>query len=99
MDVDEQTGADGEGKPVTPPTSVDVEVESFVTLLVVVFLADQKKYELSGALAEKLVEAIVAANKRTLDPISAKALFYYSRAHELTNSLASIRRCAEKAHD
>ncbi|KAF2724215.1 hypothetical protein K431DRAFT_262671 [Polychaeton citri CBS 116435] len=58
------------------------EIWAYLGLLVQVFLYDQKMYEKGADFSENFVEKIRTFNRRTLDPIGAKAYFYYSLFHE-----------------
>lgn len=82
MQVDESN----ESKEITP------EVEVFLQLLALVFLIDSKKYKEGVEHSEWVLDHLMSNwNRRTLDPLSAKIYFYYSRAHELHGDFADIR--------
>ena len=53
------------------------------------FVVDQAKTVADAALA-----FLAGFNRRTLDMIASRIYFYFSLAHERTDSLAAIRRCA-----
>lgn len=68
-----------------------LEVEIYIALLVAVFLIDKNQIEQSIQVTNSLVERLEECNKRTLDPLSSKVYFYYSRAYELNGNLKDIR--------
>jgi 26S proteasome regulatory subunit N3 len=74
----------------TPPSSLP-EVAAYLQLLAVLVLIDAKRHADAATVSKALVDFLAKHNRRTLDEISARAFFYYSRAAELTNSLSSIR--------
>jgi 26S proteasome regulatory subunit N3 len=81
MDVEATTA-----KEITP------EVEVFLQLLGIVRLIDSKKYAEAVKHSEWLIEQLMSNwNRRTLDPLSAKVYFYFSRAHELNGEFSEIR--------
>lgn len=67
------------------------EVETFLSLLVLVWLLDSKNFDAAKNLANFILERLDAWNRRTLDPLSSKVYFYYARCYELTGSYAEIR--------
>jgi len=67
------------------------ETEVYVRLLVTIFLIDRKLYDQAIIASESLIQRLQDFNRRTLNPLSAKAYFYYSRAYELSNRLEEIR--------
>lgn len=73
------------------PNSITPEVETYLILLVIVHLIDHKRYEESVSLSTRLIEKMDGWNRRTLDPLSSKVYFYYSRSYELVNRLEDIR--------
>eukprot|EP00002_Diphylleia_rotans_P009605 TRINITY_DN1999_c1_g1_i1.p1 TRINITY_DN1999_c1_g1~~TRINITY_DN1999_c1_g1_i1.p1 ORF type:complete len:519 (+),score=137.55 TRINITY_DN1999_c1_g1_i1:86-1642(+) len=93
-------------KDVTLKISQLPEVEAYTNLLVVAYLIDQKKYNEAKESASGLVAFISTQSRRTMDELAAKAYFFYSRTHELTNTLQDIRselvaafRTASLRHD
>jgi 26S proteasome regulatory subunit N3 len=72
-------------------TQTEPEVEVYISLLVVVFLIDNKKFDIAVDAINHLIQRMDQWNRRTLDPLSAKVYFYFSRAHELSGKLADIR--------
>ncbi|GFN94742.1 26S proteasome non-ATPase regulatory subunit 3-like [Plakobranchus ocellatus] len=67
------------------------EIEIYIHLLVLIYLIDNKQYERAVECSELLMKKLVVQNRRTMDMLSAKCYFYYSRAYELTNKLEAIR--------
>uniref|UniRef100_A0A0B7AF39 26S proteasome regulatory subunit RPN3 n=1 Tax=Arion vulgaris TaxID=1028688 RepID=A0A0B7AF39_9EUPU len=67
------------------------EIEIYIHLLVLIYLIDTKQFERAVECSELLVKKLNLQNRRTLDMLSAKCYFYYSRAYELTNKLDVIR--------
>jgi 26S proteasome regulatory subunit N3 len=67
------------------------EVELYIYLLVTIFLIDKKMYNEAKNCADQMIEKLSQLNRRTLNPISAKIYFYYSRIYELINQLDKIR--------
>eukprot|EP01113_Clastostelium_recurvatum_P010729 TRINITY_DN1537_c0_g1_i3.p1 TRINITY_DN1537_c0_g1~~TRINITY_DN1537_c0_g1_i3.p1 ORF type:complete len:531 (+),score=193.75 TRINITY_DN1537_c0_g1_i3:60-1595(+) len=76
---------------VPTPTAQTPEVEVYVSLLVLLFLFDQKKPEQAANLASSLVDKVIAYNRATLNLLTAKVFFYYSFAHEQLGTLESVR--------
>lgn len=52
-----------------------------------VYLYDNEQYEKGANFSDKFVEKLRDFNRRTLDPIGAKAYYYYSLFHEQLNPL------------
>lgn len=73
--------------------SVLPEIDTYLHLLVLIFLLDQEKIQEAAEFSTLLAKKVHTANRRTLDSIAAQVYFYYSRAHELlsSNALVSIR--------
>ncbi|XP_059139469.1 26S proteasome non-ATPase regulatory subunit 3-like isoform X2 [Physella acuta] len=72
-------------------TPVLPEVEIYIHLLVLIYLIDTKQYERAVECSELLMKKLIVQNRRTMDMLSAKCYFYYSRSYELTNKLEIIR--------
>jgi len=68
------------------------EIEMYIHLLVLIYLIDTKQNERAVECSELLVKKLALLNRRTLDMLSAKCYFYYSRSYELTGKLEQIRR-------
>lgn len=75
----------------TPTPSKLPEVSAYFHLLSILVLLDGKCNAAALPIASSLVDFLATQNRRTLDEISARAFFYYSRTVELEGSLASIR--------
>jgi 26S proteasome regulatory subunit N3 len=67
------------------------EVEVYLHLLILIFLIGQQRHEEATVAANSLIERIQAFNRVTLNLLSARAYFYYSRSYELVNKLDQIR--------
>jgi 26S proteasome regulatory subunit N3 len=67
------------------------EVEVYLHLLILIFLIGQQRYEEATVAANSLIERIQSYNRVTLNLLSARAYFYYSRSYELVNKLDQIR--------
>lgn len=95
MDLDTDSKAtESSPAPKKSVTTIIPEVDLFLTLLVLVFLLDQKQLPAGLALADHTVQRLQVMNRRTLDQLAAKIYFYYARFHELENGndgLTSIR--------
>lgn len=79
-------------------TSVCMEVEAYLCVLLTTMLLDAKLYEDAVAVSSAAFARVQATNQRTLDAMGAKVYFYYARAHELAGQLASIRSALLRAH-
>lgn len=71
--------------------SVLPEVEIYLRLLTTIYLIDKKHYDQAILASTSLVNRLQDFNRRTLNPLSAKAYFYYSRSYELVKKLEDIR--------
>ncbi|MFH4984831.1 hypothetical protein AB6A40_011540, partial [Gnathostoma spinigerum] len=67
------------------------EVELYIHLLVLVHLVDEKQWENAEKCAEALISRLDFHDKRSLDPIAAKAFFYLCLIYERTNKLSDLR--------
>eukprot|EP01128_Nolandella_sp_AFSM9_P004953 TRINITY_DN2337_c0_g1_i1.p1 TRINITY_DN2337_c0_g1~~TRINITY_DN2337_c0_g1_i1.p1 ORF type:complete len:492 (-),score=125.06 TRINITY_DN2337_c0_g1_i1:121-1596(-) len=67
------------------------EVSLFLAVITLTYLVDENRLEDAHALSDTLLERVQESNMRTLDPLSAKLFFYYSRSYELSDRLADIR--------
>lgn len=67
------------------------EVEVYLHLLILIFLIGQQRYDEATHAANSLIERIQSFNRVTLNLLSARAYFYYSRSYELVNKLDQIR--------
>jgi len=91
-------------QPVTPPTEILPEVQLYLGLITLVALIDATIP--STEFATLLVSNLHTFTRRTLNPLTAKLYFYYSRAYEVVGRLAEIRstllsaqRTASLTHD
>lgn len=75
----------------TPAPTAVPEVSGYLHLLSVLMLLDAKKNADALVVSTSLVDYIATLNRRTVDEISARAFFYYSRSVELAGALSSIR--------
>lgn len=75
----------------TPSPSAVPEVSAYLHLLSVLMLLDAKKNADALPVSSSLVDYIASLSRRTMDEISARAFFYYSRSVELAGTLSSIR--------
>lgn len=94
VDTPATSGSDVSSAPVVPaekPTTITPELEVYLWLLCIVHLLDIKKNEVALKAVDSLLEKLGETNRRTMDPLSAKVYFYYSRVYEVNNKLADIR--------
>lgn len=77
--------------PAAPQRGLTPEIEVFLGLLVLVHLVDNKKVGDAVNWSGLLLTRLETFNRRTLDPLSSRVFFYYSRAHELSGKYAEIR--------
>ncbi|EDV28345.1 uncharacterized protein TRIADDRAFT_53909 [Trichoplax adhaerens] len=68
-----------------------LEIEIYLHLLVLMHLLDSKRYDKAIACADLLIEKCEVNTKHSLDLLSAKCYYYYSRAYELSDRLRDIR--------
>ena len=80
MDVD--TGAKDKSQSTSKPATVakDVlpEVDTYLSILVQIYLYDSKATEFGAKFSSNLVERLRTLNRRTLDALSARVYYYYS---------------------
>jgi 26S proteasome regulatory subunit N3 len=74
-----------------PTPSALPEVIAYLQLLSVLVLIDAKRHADAVKVSKALVDYLAKHNRRTLDEMSARAFFYYSRTIELSGKLSSIR--------
>lgn len=67
------------------------EVDVYLSLLVLIHLLDTKKGEQALHCANLLMAKIDSHNRRTLDVVSSKCYFYYTRCYEVLGRLAECR--------
>lgn len=94
MEVDTAISSSGE----KARDSILPEIELYLNLLVLVYLHDSKQYEKGINLSTALVQQIHTWNRRTLDQLSARVFFYFSRFYELNGRLVDIRNTLLAAH-
>lgn len=92
---------EGEEKKYAPNTNYDLlatpeptstpEVAAYLHLLTVLVLLDAKYLQHAVVASKALVESLAKFNRRTMDEINSRALFYFARVIELSGSVASIR--------
>lgn len=88
MEVDDPASSDF----IAPVTSVVPEVEVYIFNLIVTTLLRNDTLTLeAAAMSKALIDRIKLFNRRSLDPLSSKAYFYFSLAHEKINQLDTIR--------
>jgi len=77
-----------------------IEVHVFVQLLVAIFLVDNQRIEEALGLTTELIDSLdgSSASARSLDPLTARAYFYWARCHELLGSYSGIRKRLLVAH-
>jgi len=75
-----QKGAQG-------PKEVLPEVDVFLSILVQIYLYDNKNIKIGAQFSNALVEHLRSLNRRTLDSLAARAYFYYSLFFEETAPL------------
>ena len=92
-DEDGDTAADANAIPPTPPTPAQralPETEAYAHLLVLLLLLDANDPECKSASVAAL-NRLSQFNRRTLDALQARIVFYYSLAHERFGELAEVR--------
>jgi 26S proteasome regulatory subunit N3 len=67
------------------------EVDLYLHLLVLLYTIDRQKLTQALEVAERIMEKIVASNRRTLDALAAKCYYFYARVYELVGKLDQIR--------
>lgn len=63
------------------------ELELYIHLLVLLYLTDEKKYELAFLCSKSLIECADGYDKRSLDPFLAKGFFYLTLISERIGKL------------
>ncbi|KAI6182022.1 Proteasome component region PCI and 26S proteasome regulatory subunit domain containing protein [Aphelenchoides fujianensis] len=66
------------------------ELELYIHLLVLLFLTDEKKYDLALECAKFLIQCADRYDKRSLDPFLAKGYFYLSLISERTGKIGTL---------
>lgn len=79
--------------PNSDPKQLSIEVETYINLLVLIFMIDNQRLgdarELSDALVLKIGQD--HGNHRSMDPLCAKIYYYHSRCYELLDRFDEIR--------
>ncbi|PWN49913.1 hypothetical protein IE53DRAFT_387833 [Violaceomyces palustris] len=89
MDIDAEStpSKEKEAKPQQPAVRLpeaQPEVQAYLRLLVIVYLLDSgSKYDEASKLASDSLQTITSLNRRTLDHLGAKTVFYMGRCEEL----------------
>lgn len=91
------------------PKSIIPEIEIYLYVLTIVYLIDNKRYEVAKNLSIEMMNQLNSYNRRSLSQLGAKAYFYYARAHELSKvpdaassmrpTLLNALRTASLRHD
>ncbi|KAG8529367.1 uncharacterized protein KY384_006003 [Bacidia gigantensis] len=81
MDID-LPSKDKAGKSNTSPKDILPEVDTYLSILVQIYLYDEKAIEFGAKFSNSLIERLRTLNRRTLDPLTAKVYFYYSIFYE-----------------
>ncbi|KAF2834793.1 26S proteasome non-ATPase regulatory subunit 3 [Patellaria atrata CBS 101060] len=58
------------------------EIDVYLSILIMVYLYDSKKYQEGAEFSSDLVDSIRELNRRTLDTLGSKAYFYFQLFHE-----------------
>ena len=77
--------------PPPPPPCALPEVEVYLCTLVVTTMLREGQVEAAAAAGGLLVERVRSFNRRSLDVIGAKAMFYFARCHQLLGKLSELR--------
>ncbi|KAF7717257.1 26S proteasome non-ATPase regulatory subunit 3 [Penicillium ucsense] len=75
MEMDSETSKPG-------PKDVLPEVDIYLSILVQIYLFDQRQIQRGAKLSTELIERLRALNRRTLDSLAARVYFYYSLFYE-----------------
>ena len=80
MEIDTQAKdkSQSAGKTTTTPKDILPEVDTYLSILVQIYLYDAKATELGAKFSSNLVERLRTLNRRTLDALSARVYYYYS---------------------
>ena len=99
-DTEEATPTPEPPEPPTPPTAAQQslpETEAYAHLLVLLHLVDAKNPAAKDA-SVKALERMSTYNRRTLDVLHARLVFYYSLAHEMFGELSEVRPALLSLH-
>jgi 26S proteasome regulatory subunit N3 len=78
-------------KPEPPAVVFSPELDLYLHLLTIVLLLDAGNRDQALLLSTRAVDLMLAANRRTLDKIAARVLYFHARLHELAHSLSAMR--------
>lgn len=78
IDVQGKEKSQTTGKPTGFSKDVIPEVDFYLSILIQIFLYDNKAIESGARFSSNLVERLRTLNRRTLDALSARVYFYYS---------------------
>ncbi|KNC72016.1 hypothetical protein SARC_15435, partial [Sphaeroforma arctica JP610] len=68
------------------------EVETYLQIMITIFLIDAERVDDAMECSSDMVDRVAKYNRRTLDPLSARAFYYYGRAFELAGKFSEIRK-------
>ncbi|KAJ6178422.1 hypothetical protein N7519_008883 [Penicillium mononematosum] len=71
-----QMEVDSDKKPI--PKETLAEVDAYLSILVQIYLFDQREIQKGAQFSTSLIERLRALNRRTLDSLAARVYFYYS---------------------
>jgi len=98
MDV-EDDNKEEQAEPTKDKGSDLIDIQIFVKLIATMMLIDQKRLDEAMSLATDLVDTVDSHTAlRSLDPLAARAYFYWARCNELLGSYAAIRKRLLVAH-
>ena len=87
MEIDQSTKDKPTSKPDSTPKEVLPEVDTYISILVQIYLYDSKSTEFGAKFSGNLIERLRTLNRRTLDALSARVYFYYSLFFEQLSPL------------
>lgn len=87
----EEAAATAAAAPKEPPTFVLPEIETYLHLLCSIYLLDKQRLDEAKVSLARLHSSVESHNRRTMDQLTAKVLFYLARVNELTRCSASTR--------
>lgn len=82
MELDGQTRERSNSGKSNTPKEILPEVDTYLSILIQIYLYDQKSNDLGAKFSTNLVERLRTLNRRTLDALSARVYFYYSLFYE-----------------
>ncbi|CAG8207007.1 unnamed protein product [Penicillium nalgiovense] len=80
-----QMEVDSDKKPI--PKETLAEVDAYLSILVQIYLFDQREIQKGAQFSTSLIERLRALNRRTLDSLAARVYFYYSLFFEQLSPL------------